>query len=370
MTTDRNRVFGLDVMRALAIVLVVLIHSSYMLRKQWPGFPWLPFIDGVDLFFVLSGYLVGGILLRYATTGAPSPRRLVDFWQRRWLRTLPNYYLFLIINIVLLALGLMPGILNHTALYYAVFVQNLIKPVDTFFWESWSLVVEEWFYLLFPLFLFGMMRLLRVAALRAFLINTVAFILFPSIMRFVTAPGMDELSEAELFIRKMVSYRLDTIGFGALAAWLHHMYPTLWRQVRWPALVAGVIGVLVLANMYGDGRLWFSSTWYYTLAAISMMLLLPQLSAWKNAPRWGAPVVFMSRISYALYLVHMPARNLYDNGLLPGRSPPVTIVIFVGYWVIAIAISAMVYRWYEKPFMDLREKLGIRLGVKAVNSSS
>src|SRR5690349_15328487 len=125
MTTDRSRVFGLDVMRALAIMLVVLRHSEYMLWEHWPRFPWIPFIDGVDLFFVLSGYLVGGILLRYATTGAPSARRLLDFWQRRWLRTLPNYYLFLLVNIVLLYFGLSRGQLNYSALYYFFFLQNL-----------------------------------------------------------------------------------------------------------------------------------------------------------------------------------------------------------------------------------------------------
>ncbi|HMC97241.1 MAG TPA: acyltransferase, partial [Flavobacteriales bacterium] len=164
MISQKSRVFGLDVMRALAIVLVVLVHSDYMLWEHWPGFPWLPFVDGVDLFFVLSGYLVGGILLRYATSAAPSPRRLLDFCQRRWLRTLPNYYLFLVINIVLLSFGLTRGMLNHSALYYFAFLQNLYKPVDTFFWESWSLVIEEWFYLLFPILLFGLMWLLRVAA--------------------------------------------------------------------------------------------------------------------------------------------------------------------------------------------------------------
>src|SRR5436190_11276706 len=222
MISQKSRVFGLDVMRALAIVLVVLVHSDYMLWEHWPGFPWLPFVDGVDLFFVLSGYLVGGILLRYATSAAPSPRRLLDFCQRRWLRTLPNYYLFLVINIVLLSFGLTRGMLNHSALYYFAFLQNLYKPVDTFFWESWSLVIEEWFYLLFPILLFGLMWLLRVAARRAFVITALAFILFPMAMRFITAPGIDRVFDAELFIRKLVIHRLDTIGFGVLAAWVHH----------------------------------------------------------------------------------------------------------------------------------------------------
>ena len=86
-------------------------------------------------------------------------------------------------------------------------------------------------------------------------------------------------------------------------------------------------------------------------------------------PRWGAPVVFMSRISYALYLVHMPVRDLYDH-LYPGRSLPVAIALFVGYWAIAITLAAVVYRFWETPFMNMRDRLGSRLGVKAISPSS
>ncbi|MEO8588576.1 MAG: acyltransferase [Flavobacteriales bacterium] len=369
MSTEGSRVFGLDAMRALAITLVVLVHSDYMLWEHWPGFPWLPFVDGVDLFFVLSGYLVGGILFRYATTGAPSPRRLLDFWQRRWLRTLPNYYLFLIINIVLLSFGLTRGMLNYSALYYFAFLQNLFKPVETFFWESWSLVIEEWFYLLFPVLLFGLMRFFDVRARRAFVITAVLFILGPTIMRFITAPGIDRLFDAEMFIRKLAIYRLDTIGFGVLAAWVHHVFPALWARMRWPAFAIGAVGTIAVGQFYGSAHLWFSMTWFFTLGAISMSLLLPQLSAWKSVPRWGAPVVFMSRISYALYLVHMPVRDLYDH-LYPDRSLPVAVALFLGYWAIVITIAAVVHRWWETPFMDLRDRLGARLGVKTVSSSS
>jgi peptidoglycan/LPS O-acetylase OafA/YrhL len=66
------------------------------------------------------------------------------------LRTLPNNHLFLLLNIALVALGLAPGLLNANTAAYFVFLQNLWKQLGLFFWESWSLAVEEWFYLLFP----------------------------------------------------------------------------------------------------------------------------------------------------------------------------------------------------------------------------
>src|SRR5262245_16100295 len=95
-----TRVFGLDFLRALAILLVLVAHASFMFLplthrlEAW----WMLGHLGVELFFVLSGFLIGSILARQAEEVQFSVGR---FWARRWLRTLPNYYLFLAINIVL-----------------------------------------------------------------------------------------------------------------------------------------------------------------------------------------------------------------------------------------------------------------------------
>ncbi|HRD52194.1 MAG TPA: acyltransferase family protein, partial [Flavobacteriales bacterium] len=221
-----TRVFGLDLMRATAIVLVVFWHSADVLRTAVPGIALPPHVDGVDLFFVLSGFLIGGILLRSAAMeNVPWHRRLLDFWQRRWLRTLPNYYLFLLINILLVLAGMNGGVINHNTWAYALFLQNVWKPLDLFFWESWSLVVEEWFYLLFPLLLFGALVITGAAAKRIFLILALLFILAPMLMRFILAPEIPSLWHMEQGLRKLVITRLDAIGWGILAAWLQSFYP-------------------------------------------------------------------------------------------------------------------------------------------------
>ena len=110
-------------MRATAIVMVVFDHNADVLGRFIPGVPPGSGIDGVDLFFVLSGYLIVGILLKYAAMrDVPFRKRALDFWQRRWLRTLPNYYLFLFINIVLVHFGLANGALNKITWGYALFL--------------------------------------------------------------------------------------------------------------------------------------------------------------------------------------------------------------------------------------------------------
>lgn len=97
----REKIFGLDLMRATAGVMVMLSHTGQLVGQHWPRFPHVPYVDWVGLFFVLSGFLFGGILLDGIAANGSSLLRFADFMQRRWLRTLPNYFLFLLLNIVL-----------------------------------------------------------------------------------------------------------------------------------------------------------------------------------------------------------------------------------------------------------------------------
>ena len=93
-----NRVYGLDILRAMAILFVVFAHGSYLLRKVLPiDLVNIFVLDGVAIFFVLSGFLIGGILIRQFDQRRMDGRGLSQFWIRRWFRTLPNYYLVLLI---------------------------------------------------------------------------------------------------------------------------------------------------------------------------------------------------------------------------------------------------------------------------------
>ena len=285
------------------------------------------------------------------------------------LRTLPNYFLFLVLNVVLVHAGVTNGMLNHNTWSYAFFLQNLWKPVDLFFWESWSLVVEEWFYLLFPLALFSVLALLRVPGRKVFLAITLAFIVLPMIERILMAYTVNSVFEFEQGGRKLVITRLDTIGFGMLAAWLQAGFALHWKQVRVPLFLIGVAAIIGNAYSYGNVALHYSATWFFTVNAVAMALLLPLLSTWKSVPRGGSVVVFISKVSYALYLVHQPLRAIW-NRLFWERTPTEGILLWVAYWAVGIALAWLVYRFWERQFMEMRDRIGKRVLAAGITPSS
>ena len=355
----QTRVFGLDLMRATAIVLVVFWHTYREITYLAPGFSLPLFLDGVDLFFVLSGYLIGGILLgTLERPGLTWGQRLRGFWARRFFRTLPNYYLFLLLNIGMALVGVREGLINTNALAYFALLQNLWKPFSLFFWESWSLVVEVWFYIAFPLAVMLFM-LMKVGARRSIALACAVFIVLPFIFRFRMVPFLSSIHQMEIHVREVAIMRMDTVAFGIVAALLHDRWPEAWYRVRWPAFVAGALGVVAITWHYDLDHLRFTATWNFTLSAIAMSLLLPLMSAWQAVPRWGGAITQLSLLAYATYLHHLPLRKALDPFYSP-YAPWAGWLQLTAYWASCLTLAWVVYQFYEKPMMDLRERFGKR----------
>ena len=98
-----RRIYGLDILRSVAILSVIYDHGYHIVSSRvsqesyWRFF----YLDGVTLFFVLSGFLIGGIFIKKVTQPGYDTKQLFNFWIRRWFRTLPNYYLVLVVLITL-----------------------------------------------------------------------------------------------------------------------------------------------------------------------------------------------------------------------------------------------------------------------------
>jgi peptidoglycan/LPS O-acetylase OafA/YrhL len=157
--SENKRIFGLDLLRTGAIFCVVYGHGYYLIEGTSLGnlIPKeiynLPVFDGVSIFFVLSGFLIGRILLRTVLKENFNGRMLIEFWIRRWFRTLPNYFFILSILVIYSFIFVNQPLEDQPVhLYrYFSFTQNLTSPHPNFFPEAWSLSVEEWFYLCIPI---------------------------------------------------------------------------------------------------------------------------------------------------------------------------------------------------------------------------
>jgi peptidoglycan/LPS O-acetylase OafA/YrhL len=358
-----NRVFGLDLMRALAILFVVMGHA-YMLEKADTNFPWIRLIDGVELFFVLSGFLIGGILLReFQSKETLSLKSIGSFWIRRWFRTLPNYYLILIFNIVFVYFGIIKEDFSQFNWKFFLFLQNFSQPFYDFFWESWSLSIEEWFYMLFPLVLgvnYLILTLLKVSKKIIFLSSIIIFLSVPFLLRFFIASTF-EVDNFWLGVKvyKVVIYRLDGIAFGLLAAFIKFFHPNFWFKWRNLSFVIGII--LCYTILYSEWLPNDFSTKVYkiTFQSLGCFLLLPKFDSMKSAPILLRKIItHISLISYSMYLINLALVAEVIQTNFPPNGPLSAWILYFIYWFIVITVSTLIYKYFEKPIMDLRERWG------------
>jgi len=364
-----EREFGLDLLRALAIIQVMLGHGVYDLVKVVPvAWATLPLLNGgVSLFFVLSGFLIGRILMREFHTRPPDLHGLQRFWIRRWFRTLPAYYLVLGGLTLHALLGGAPA--PAELWRYYVFVQNFMTGHPPFFAEAWSLAVEEWFYLCLPL-AFALTVLLGVPARRAWPVLIAVVLLASPLIRYQYYESIERLNiiSWDLVIRRNVVTRMDSLALGLLGAWLSRHHAILWRRARWPALLLGCglfIGYRWVAQ--DPGALLRSHPVYYSVFSFNVLgvaglMTLPAMSQWRGGSgrfyRW---VTLTSLISYSLYLLHYSVVRLVLLESLFAALPPMTValrhgLIYVSYWVVSFTLALLLYRFFEQPTTRLRTR--------------
>lgn len=355
-------------MRAMAITMVLCSHILWIynpedgiIRQLFALFGFL----GVEFFFVLSGFLIGRILYNLYMKDDFTLKSAFGFLKRRWFRTLPNYYLVLLINIIITtSLGYsMPNL----ELYF-VFLHNGFSKMSTFFPESWSLSVEEWAYIVLPFSLLVFSILFKPKNRnRFFLLITLlliaVFILFKIIYQLkVKTTTLDEWNVS---LKSVMIYRLDAIFMGVLCAWININYSKTWMKFRFNS---ALIGAFIMLFMYfGMGLLGilpstFPFVWnvvYLPLASLSIAFLLPFFSQLETSISFiKKPIVFISKTSYSIYLLHYSV--LLQLFMLFVDRKNTTLLnlhlITVFYLATTLIVSYIFYRFYEKPMMDLRDK--------------
>jgi peptidoglycan/LPS O-acetylase OafA/YrhL len=353
-----QRIFGLDILRFLAIIVVVAAHGRYLVADTvLYEFPYISFFDGVDLFFVLSGFLIGTLLLKEISREQKfAGTELITFWKRRWFRTLPNYYLILLVNFIITSYHFTAGDASYFNWKFIFFLQNFTHTVGWFFIESWSLTIEEWFYIFGPLLLILALKLLQPKW--AFLVTVVSLLLFSLFYRFYTA-NCSGMVDFELYenISKVVVTRLDAIGYGLLAAWFAFYYNNRWQKSKIICCILGSILLYVLSHDIFIGSFLYRNVYFYSLSPFALMLFLPLAYSIKTVNGViGKCVTHISKISYSMYLVNLGIVSELIKHNFPVQSVTDGIIKFILYWIIVIVLSSIIYRFYEKPMMDWRDK--------------
>ena len=354
----KKHVYGLDLVRAAAIALVVFQHGALFFYLCY-GSPviWTKTGGiGVTLFFALSGFLIGGIVLDLGDSLA-DPGVAAKFWLRRALRTLPNYYLFILANVAFWRLFQEArGYPSPLPLIprYLPFLQNFSATQNWFFAESWSLSVEEWFYFLFPLGLFLGLRLLRIRFGRLYWAMALLMVALPVALR-AFALSQEDWSRG---ITKVVIYRPDSIAMGLIAVALFRKYPDVWLRVRMPALCCG-LALLVETFLYmGEGDPDHSATarTFLPLAvSLGSVLLLPWASTCTHlgGALIHAPVRALARWSYSMYLVNLMASSTVLSHMQFHYGTAAGIASYVA---VCVGASAAIYHGFEAPILRWRDR--------------
>jgi peptidoglycan/LPS O-acetylase OafA/YrhL len=334
-----------------AILPVLAVHYGAFAFKDLPP-PFYAMGDlGVEIFFALSGFLIGGIILRDFERGF-SWRGALNFYIRRWMRTLPLYYVFYVASAFITIYGLvLDPEWSTRCLAYLVFLQNLAWPmVASWYHETWSLAIEEWFYLLFPL-LFA--ALVGFAPRTRVLMVALILIIVPLALRIL---AYNPSASLEFAVRHVAVLRLDAIAYGIAAAWVARTFP---NAKKW-AGAAGIFGIAGFAvTLFAmTGRLNTGFFFLHTFAFSVSAAALASLVFWANYQDWRrmnySAVTWFSTRSYALYLCHGSVIRTMLRHDTFSKSPILSFAIFAAA---SILIAEAAHRLVERPTMRLRDVL-------------
>lgn len=363
---NAKRIYGLDILRALAIIFVVVGHGKYLLPHQFQLFHKVFVFDGVSIFFVLSGFLIGGILIKLLDYNQPTKALLADFWIRRWFRTLPNYFLILLF---LLGFSFIynDGVTIWSAKRYFVFAQNLFYHHPHFFPEAWSLSIEEWFYLITPICIFSLTYFFRIKSKQAILIVAISILITVLLFRMFKYLHleMNSIQQWDKLFRKQVITRLDSLMYGVICAYIQYYAQVKWLKYKRTLLFLGMlifaITKMSLLTEVVSNTGFYNSVFSFSVTSIATALLLPYLSDLKSGSgKIHSVITLISLISYSMYLLNLsvvqlniinkiPWTDLINNGYL------IVFMKYGTYWSLTIIGSILIYKYYEIPTTRLRD---------------
>ena len=355
----RERQPGLDLLRALAIIIVVIYHAGIMgfpLPGRVHRFGWI----GVDLFFVLSGYLIGGQLLAPLARGRHI--NLGRFFARRALRILPAYLVILAIYIFLPWWREYPEMTPWWK--FIISVQNIGLHGGTAFSHAWSLAVEDQFYLLLPLILLFVNRWRRAAVIIpcVIVLGGIALRTFLAWQNPATDSGVS-FRGFQTWIYYATWTRLDPLVFGVALAAIEKFRPRWWERLLnlapwlWPPGLALIISAFWIEEPGAINVT--SAVWQFLLIALGMAALLicavsPRLP-FRRTKIPGA--AFIASIAYSAYLIQKLVIHFVQQFCASHNITMTSAGALVAVQICVFAVATVLFFAVERPFLQLRHRL-------------
>lgn len=336
----------------MAIIWVLLRHANdfFKLEGVLGGFyPYFFIVArsgylGVDIFFVLSGFLITGLFL----DDLQAHIRIKRFYLRRFFKIIPQYWAVVLFGGIITTVFYPEDIDAHSVFSNILFIQNYtgLMPILT---HTWSIAIEEHFYLAYPWLLYVICRLRTTATERRQLLVQVIWALgiIVFIARYFSfSPGRPELLS-------MTHLRVDALLIGCLLRLCEESISVRWARKPW-RIVLFFAGSALLVSAILDTNLY--SWWPYTATYLATACII-------SAALNGNPVILkllennimrkIGRVSYGVYLWHLPVICVLML-IVPNVAAGVTVLL---YLFLSLAVGAVSSTTLEKYFLDLRKRL-------------
>ncbi len=346
----------LDGLRFFAVLMVMVAHWA---QWQWtnPIMTSIPFVHGVTLFFVLSGFLITRILLfnrdRYIQNKRNKMLLIKAFYIRRFLRIFPIYYLLILLLYILNYKNI-----NDIIVWLVTYTSNIYQSIHNVyvgdFNHFWSLAVEEQFYLFWPFVI------LFIKPKKTFLTIVLTIILSLVIKAYLFLYVGKWMATAYFTLSCM-----HALGLGALLAFIQLYQPKVEKALSKPVWLY-IVGALYIVSLYIQNT--FALGWYkeifdeFFFAILSAFIILrASNNGFKGGLKWileNKFIVYSGRISYGLYVFHlfMPALFYYIAPKI-GLAISNKYTFFVALYLLTFVVAHLVWISIERPINQIKSKV-------------
>ena len=343
---ESDRLPALDLLRGLAALAVMLPHFAMYSTSNASPVAEIAATMAVEIFFVLSGFVLGSQIRLCAQQ--KNWITLKTFLVRRWMRTIPSYL------VALIAISLTVGSIGTADFFrYAFYIQNLSSQHNAhdYYPVAWSLSVEEWYYVSFPIIVLLVGKIVRVADVwLSCLVAVLLFVILVGICRLTYG----NVPDWGAFVRRVVAFRVDAIAYGFL------LYLILQRATGIESNLSRALSLILLSgtaitliylntHIFLNGKAWLQTFYPFASAAFGMAVVLFFVSINSFVGWMSAVCEFLGRISYPMYLLHLVVLYFLARFGIASGLPGLLIYSFA-----VIACSALFHFGFEQPILACR----------------